>query len=50
MARRVLGALLRSGVSMGGPPDGYAFIFYFSFRFKEISKYVWPIGGLSGPF
>ena len=43
MARWVLGAPLRGGVSIGGPPNGYAFIFYFFFRFGKISKYAWPI-------
>ena len=46
----VLGAFLRGGASMGGPFDGYAFVFCFSFRFGEIFKHVWPIGGPSGPF
>ena len=43
MVYRVLGAHLRDGVSIGGPLKGYTFVFYFSFCFKEISKYVWPI-------
>ena len=46
----VLGALLRGGALIGGPPNGHAFIFYFSFRFGEISKYIWPIKGPPGPF
>ena len=50
MAHWVLGALLRGGVSMGGPSDGYVFVFCFSFYFGEIFKYVWPIGGPPGPF
>ena len=50
MVRWMLGALLYGGVSIGNPPDGYAFVFYFSFRFRKIFKYVWPIGGLPGPF
>ena len=39
----VLGAPLRGGASMGGPPKGYVFIFYFSFYFGEIFKHAWPI-------
>ena len=47
---RVLGAFLRGGVLIGGPPDDYVFIFYFFFRFGEIFKYVWLIRGPPGPF
>ena len=43
MVYQVLGAYLYGGASMGGPPKGYIFIFYFSLRFGEISKYAWPI-------
>ena len=50
MVYRVLGTLLRNGISMGGPPNDHVFVFYFSFRFGEISKYVWPIKGPPGPF
>ena len=50
MAYRTLGAPLRSGALIGGPPNGYTFIFYFSFRFREISKYIWPIGEPPGRF
>ena len=50
MVCRVFGALLRGGALMGGPPDGYAFVFYFFFRFGKIFKYVWPIEGPPGPF
>ena len=50
MARWVLGAFLRGGVLIRDLPNGYVFIFYFSFRFGEIFKYVWPIKGPPGPF
>ena len=33
MAYRVLGALLRGGALMGGPPNSYIFVFYFFFSF-----------------
>ena len=50
MAHRVLGAPLRGGASIGGPPKGYIFVFYFSFRFGEIFKYIWPIKKPPGLF
>ena len=50
MAYWVLGAPLRGGASMGGPPKGYISVFCFSFRFREISKYIWPIGEPLGLF
>ena len=43
MVCRVLDAPLRNGVSMGGPFNGYAFVFYFFLCFREIFKYIWPI-------
>ena len=43
MVYRVLGAPLCNGALMGSFPKGYTFVFYFFFRFKEISKYTWPI-------
>ena len=50
MARRVLSALLHNGVSIGDPLNGYAFIFYFSFRFRKTFKYIWPIKSLPAYF
>ena len=46
----VLGAHLYGDALKGGPFKGYTFIFYFFFRFGEISKYVWPIGEPFGLF
>ena len=40
MVYRVLGVYLCGGALMGGPPKGYAFVFYFFFCFGEIFKYV----------
>ena len=50
MARWVLGALLRGGASIGGPLNDHVFDFYFFFRFREISKHIWPIGEPTGLF
>ena len=50
MAYWVLSALLRDGALMGGPPNGHIFVFYFFFRFREISKYAWPIKEPPGLF
>ena len=41
MAYRVLNAFLYGGASIGGPPNGHVFIFYFSFRFwRDLQVYV----------
>ena len=40
MVYRVLGALLRGSVLIGGSLNNYISVFYFFFRFKEIFKYV----------
>ena len=50
MAYRTLGALLCGGASIGGPPNGYTFVLYFSLRFGEIFKHIWPIKEPPGRF
>ena len=50
MVCRVLGALLCDGALTGGPPEGYAYVFYFFLCFGEIFKYAWPIGEPFGLF
>ena len=50
MVYRVLGAHLCGGASINGPLKGYAFVFYFFFYFRKISKYIWPIRELFGLF
>ena len=50
MACRVLGTLLRGGASMGGPPDGHAFVFIFFFTLERSLSICGPLEGLLARF